>query len=124
LEANLQIGYELLRSQLGEFTGFDEDAFLLSRQAFGSMESGRRAIHCQELAVPEEWHNNARNSAWKNASAETKVTEINERSGILIHHPDEPVSTDNVWRYGCQETSSSSAACSGSIPLRRVFLIW
>jgi hypothetical protein len=104
-------GYELLRSRLGEFTGFDEDSFLLSRQSFGSWKVGERGIHCQELSVPEEWHNRARNSAWKNGWAETKVTEINRRSGILSHDPDLAVSTDSTCRYGCR------GSFRGRIPL-------
>jgi hypothetical protein len=32
---NLQIGYALLKSKLGEFTGFVEDSFFLPRQLCG-----------------------------------------------------------------------------------------
>ena len=68
------------------FTGFDEDSFLLPCQSFGSM-GGRGGIDCQEPSVPEEWHNNPTNIAWKSALPETKVTEANRLSVIWIHDP-------------------------------------
>jgi hypothetical protein len=82
---NLQIGYALLKSKLGEFTGFGEDSFLLTSQfcsLLARWKVGEREFHYQEPSVPEEWHNRPRNSAWKNASTETKVTEV-RTAGVL-----------------------------------------
>ncbi len=76
---NLQIGYALLNSKLGEFTGFGEDSFLLPRQfcsLFARRKVGEGEFHYHEPSVPEEWHNSPRNSAWKIPSTETKVTEV------------------------------------------------
>src|SRR6476619_6713384 len=76
-------GHAVFHSQseanlLGEFTGFGKDSFLLPRQ-FGSplarWKVGEGELHYQEPSVAEEWHNGPRNSAWKNTSTDTKVTE-------------------------------------------------
>ena len=82
---NLQIGYALLKSKLGEFTGFGEDSFLLTSQfcsLLARWKVGERDLHSREPSVPEEWHIKPRNSAWKNASTETKVTEV-RTDGVL-----------------------------------------
>jgi hypothetical protein len=67
-EANLQIGYALLKSKLAEFTGFGEDSLPMLSQfcsLLARKKVGEEELHNGESSVREECHNSPRNGAWK-----------------------------------------------------------